>query len=106
MEATPKITEIPWEHDEGEITASGAVIAQVYSAEDFPCLDPDEHDIEAVSAEFHAVGQLIAMAPTLLAHIKEAVEHCEQCRHVGLPDVRCARCQTFTKDIAAVESNS
>lgn len=56
------------------------------------------------TAEMEANARLCALAPTLLEHMREAVEDCETCR--GLRCVACARCATFSLDIAQATGGS
>ena len=55
-----KHTPGPWTHEDGEIIASGVVIAQVMGADDMPCCEED------IDAECKANASLIASSPDLL----------------------------------------
>lgn len=61
----------PWENEDGEITARGAVVANVYQADDFPCLD--DADRPAAEEECKANARLIAAAPDLLEACRSAL---------------------------------
>lgn len=87
-----KHTPGPWklDEDDGMIHAvGGAAIAHVYGPDEFPCLDPEEDDIEAIRAEQEANARLIAAVPRLLELLKRRNErgHSNACalvlRHHG-----------------------
>ena len=67
-----KHTQGPWKYDIGdnEISHIGGPIATVFGVEDFPCLDPEEHDLKLIAGEMAANGRLIASAPELLEAAK------------------------------------
>lgn len=59
----------PWtfDPDEMSITAeTGVMIARVTDLDDFPCVDPDTHDEDAIRRECIANGALLNAAPELL----------------------------------------
>jgi len=51
----------------------GPPIAAVFGVDDYPCLDPDDHDIEAVRQECIANGRVLAAAPDLLEACEAAL---------------------------------
>ncbi|OWK34249.1 hypothetical protein [Fimbriiglobus ruber] len=58
------------------IEANGAPIAEVLGSDNFPCLDPDEDDFEAIHAEAAATARLIATDGLFLAEeILQALGH-------------------------------
>ena len=66
-----KYTPGPWDVDDcGNICGSGAALANVFGAEDYPCLP--EEDYDAVNVECAANARLMAAAPELLAALKDA----------------------------------
>lgn len=78
---TPTHSPAPWEaNEDGEVSANdgGQVVAVVYSADDFPCYDPEEDgDSEVFAEEMDANRRLILKAPDLLAACRALVRQCE-----------------------------
>jgi hypothetical protein len=62
----------PWEADEdGQITHSAMQVAIVFSADDFPCADPDE--TPELRGECEANIALVAHAPDDIAYLLKLV---------------------------------
>lgn len=68
MSKDTKWTQGPWSHADGEIIASGVVIAQVMGADDFPCCEED------IDSECKANADLIKTAPDLYAALEAIVQ--------------------------------
>ena len=74
-----KHTPSPWEREPSDMgypgtqirAERGGLVARLYAADDFPCLDEGMHD--QVNAEANANGNLIVAAPELLDAAKAAV---------------------------------
>jgi hypothetical protein len=63
----------PWTNDDGSISAGegGFAVANVYSSEDFPCLDDcDEARLAEIDVECAANARLIAAAPDIGAALE------------------------------------
>ena len=58
----------PWEYDpdNGEISGCRGSIAMVLLVEDFPCLDAENDDLEAIEEGITADARLISASPDLL----------------------------------------
>lgn len=78
----PPITPGPWSVDEdGEVTAEvGAVICNVFTVDDFPCVDDAEEAYERAERECPANARAIAQVPAMLETLRlcrNAVESVE-----------------------------
>lgn len=74
----------PWEVDDcGNICGQGAALAQVFGAEDFPCIP--EEDYDDVNLECAANARLIAAAPDLLAACQSWVSYFDQLQRLCEP---------------------
>lgn len=62
-----KHTKGNWTLEDGQITSpENVAIGMVYGADDFPCIDPDDHDMNQIIEECRANGHLLIAAPELL----------------------------------------
>lgn len=66
--ALPELLE--WEPDTGTILNQQAVIGRVFLLDDYPCLDTDEHDLDAIEAEIRGYAALFTASPRLLAVVR------------------------------------
>lgn len=68
----------PWAFDQDELSVSadgGVQICTVLGVDDFPCIDPDTHDEEAIQRECVANGRLIAAAPAFFAAVEAVLDY-------------------------------
>lgn len=77
-----KYTEGEWELEDGGISVGGTILAEVYGADDFPCLDEDD-DVQAVAAECHGNGLLMAAAPDMYQALKQLLAEADRDRLEG-----------------------
>jgi len=65
-----------WKIDDGQIVTVDDEwsIGYVHGADDFPCIDPDDHDMVAIIEECKQNGRLIAAAPKLLEALEGLLE--------------------------------
>jgi hypothetical protein len=52
----------PLSYDDGEITGGITAVAMLHGVDDFPCLDPEEQDTDAIQAEIDATGHKLIAA--------------------------------------------
>lgn len=63
-----KYTPLPWKVDEKGVLRGGTAeqdLGHVKGVEDYPCLDPDEHDMDAIERELSGNRVLVEMAPLM-----------------------------------------
>jgi hypothetical protein len=91
----------PWEGGPGHLVVAENETTVAATSRD--TIGPG-HDTPSLQ-ESIANARLIAVAPDMLAHIREAVENCETCRRDDAGR-RCARCLTFMEDILRAEGKA
>lgn len=68
----------PWTFDEEELSVAadgGVQICTVLGVDDFPCIDPDTQDEEAIQRECVANGRLIAAAPAFFTAAEAVLDY-------------------------------